>query len=935
MERAAEAGEGSLPDHPLRWFRCDTSDQLFRRQAGLAYASDGGEYTIRDPRYRIQPLLDDPGPITDSSEEGAQYSDGGREEGVAECIQEVLRDALEDIERLYREGIDVVCPDGKIRTGHPVFGAWLADYEEYYKLFTQKHMSCPVCEAYPEELDAFPTAEFAPRNSELVMKAQKRLKAMEDIKEEAQQKYQAAPPKSKEEANELRRWEEANEAVARTLGWFRAKQVLPVSNFLWSMPSASPKVLWNPDLLHTMDLGMIKHLIEWCFKFLDSYRPLAEVFDTLWLSVSPHPSIKRPNKTYRSIKQKTGMEFRNAARLLGTLMEATLASYEPPNDTAGAVMREFSDALDCTSTFLDFHLMAQYKSHTYKATGFDPSDITIDPKSSLSYLHNYLYRFHEKKDVFRQFRASKKVKAAAQEAGREAVFSEEILMLMNPQEAERERIAAPQKSKMAEREYLEQHSDFSFIKMHLTSHFSPTIPMFGTLPQFSSRFNEVLQKPYKGEFKKTNKNETAMDQVLRRLRHAEALAMKVAKLRLLLERDTGVLSKETKKDIRFWLECFASKKERDRSARICRDKLSPKSESSMRRRQREEERRRMEREFERLGRELDAGESQLVEGLDYESDDSESEAEDGQGQQSDDEPLEDFQGFDEEDGIDRRPTMVLRRRLANKTLAVTMKIEGKDTKIEVATVKDIEEALHIEGFTKAVMHHVKIQERRGGGLKSLEEYGDLTASLHLSLVIPRPVFQQGDTWEKQIVRCTAGMPFRKKKARSDFIAYRDERSNARSIIGQDQIARVLAFFALRLPPLTDAREDKGEVARFAAIRPMEFANVTASQRKRGVVIVAWHSSRKIDIIRIGCIQRPVCVIPIHPAQRPTFSTRYQRPDESNLYEHNQGFILNTRVDPETFNEYYYNFPERSRKRQPKDMGPSYSKSNLLGRREQS
>ncbi|RPA71058.1 hypothetical protein BJ508DRAFT_193366, partial [Ascobolus immersus RN42] len=50
-----------------------------------------------------------------------------------------------DLEALQRDGMEVVCPDGKVRIGHPYLTGWLADLVEYSKIFAINSRSCPVC----------------------------------------------------------------------------------------------------------------------------------------------------------------------------------------------------------------------------------------------------------------------------------------------------------------------------------------------------------------------------------------------------------------------------------------------------------------------------------------------------------------------------------------------------------------------------------------------------------------------------------------------------------------------------------------------------------------------------------------------------------------------------------------------------------------------
>ena len=74
-----------------------------------------------------------------------------------ENIQQVLATVLAELKTLWKTGIEVVCPDGKVRTGHPAVAGWFGDYPEYIKLFTAAYMSCPICLTPRNEMDAHST----------------------------------------------------------------------------------------------------------------------------------------------------------------------------------------------------------------------------------------------------------------------------------------------------------------------------------------------------------------------------------------------------------------------------------------------------------------------------------------------------------------------------------------------------------------------------------------------------------------------------------------------------------------------------------------------------------------------------------------------------------------------------------------------------------
>src|SRR5690606_7705621 len=215
--------------------------------------------------------------------------------------------------------------------------------------------------------------------------------------------------------------------------WFSEQRLRIVDNVLWWLPNASPAGVWKPDLLHTMDLGMVKHALEWMFNMLDEHgKGLPDLYDLTWMTISPHPAIAVPKKKYRSVKQWSGKEYRNAASIMLVVLEATLDPF-PADDIQQSV---FDKSMNCISALLNFNLMAQYKSHSF------PSDSTFTNgyralwhghsppalRDTVSYLQHYLALFHNTKDTYLKYRASKKDKKDA------AVFANGSVPAITPQE---------------------------------------------------------------------------------------------------------------------------------------------------------------------------------------------------------------------------------------------------------------------------------------------------------------------------------------------------------------------------------------------------------------------------------------------------------------------------------------------------------------------
>src|SRR5690606_19304107 len=194
------------------------------------------------------------------------------------------------------------CPDGRVRVCHPMLTGWLGDYPEYMKLFTTSYMSCPVCIAPRDQMDAHSSLPVTHRQvtaDDLHAKVKRHVE-VEVVKKQfkrTSKEYEVS--KIELEAIEL---------------WFSEQQLRIVDNVLWRLPNASPAGVWKPDLLHTMDLGMVKHALEWMFNMLDEHeKGLPDLYDLTWMTISLHPAIAVPKKKYRSVKQWSGKEYRNAS----------------------------------------------------------------------------------------------------------------------------------------------------------------------------------------------------------------------------------------------------------------------------------------------------------------------------------------------------------------------------------------------------------------------------------------------------------------------------------------------------------------------------------------------------------------------------------------------------------------------------------------------
>ena len=150
--------------------------------------------------------------------------------------------------------------------------------------------------------------------------------------------------------------------------------------------------------------------MDWVESFLKKHDRL-QGFDAVWKNLPHYPGFNRPRKAYREVSQWQGKELRALER---AILVALAASLGMPSITQ---QQPFHQALQCVRNLIDFHLMAQYRSHT---------------PETLDYMDAYLNEFHRMKHVFLEFRVSKRaaelmkdsVKQLREQHGQMATFSQ-------------------------------------------------------------------------------------------------------------------------------------------------------------------------------------------------------------------------------------------------------------------------------------------------------------------------------------------------------------------------------------------------------------------------------------------------------------------------------------------------------------------------------
>ena len=360
--------------------------------------------------------------------------------------------------------------------------AWIADHAENETLHGLKRMSCAKCEVPLERLG---------------------LDAREAHQTRDYQMYASVTQQY---------LDTGDEQLAASLS---AVGVKMDRNVFAGLSRVVVPLLFKPDILHNVYLGLFKHLMQWIEDFLKKHDR-QDLFDEVWKSLPPYPGFFVPKKAYREVTQWQGKEMRNLGRcILGVLASAlrrpTLAQQGP-----------FRNALRCVRALVDFSLMAQYQSHT---------------PETLRYMEQYLEAFHRYKGVFQEFRRSKKTRedADANDEQLRLELQRELKDAGPVTAAERRRRLDANRAQRANKreEILRSQSHFNFIKLHLLVHYCSHVRQFGNIPMYSTDIGELAHKvQIKEGYRHSNKND-ASRQILDFYGRVHAVSMRLLTLRTL------------------------------------------------------------------------------------------------------------------------------------------------------------------------------------------------------------------------------------------------------------------------------------------------------------------------------------------------------------------------------------------------------------------
>lgn len=219
-----------------------------------------------------------------------------------------MKQLLQPLVAAGRDGVEMVCADGRIRKVFPILAAYIGDHPEQCLVGCCAENRCPKCLVRADQRGE--NQKFAPR---------KQTQTKQTLHAQATDQY---PPE------------------------FIAEGLRPIFSPFWAdLPHTDIFACITSDILHQLHQGVFKdHLKKWCA----AIAGLVD-FDARFRSMPIFPGLRHFKSGISKIRQWTGADHKQLERVFigGLIGIAT----EPR-------------VLSAASSLIDFIYLAQYQSHT-------------------------------------------------------------------------------------------------------------------------------------------------------------------------------------------------------------------------------------------------------------------------------------------------------------------------------------------------------------------------------------------------------------------------------------------------------------------------------------------------------------------------------------------------------------------------------------------
>jgi len=214
-----------------------------------------------------------------------------------EVLNKVLRRVLHRLTVQHNSNAEsgyyiILCADGNIRCCKPDIAALIADCPEYSDLQHLERHVCVSCECPKNEL-----GDYVPPDKQHLWGDHNLYRTLSDANTKA--------------------------ADAQLL----PRHVHPEFNVFRHSPcivSHLPK----PDLLHTMQIGMLHHLQKLIFHCMKAHKRL-DKYNAIWLSVPAYHDLTPKSRSHEEVSQRNGMEMKEMSRYLLGVVTQSLRGGSP------------------------------------------------------------------------------------------------------------------------------------------------------------------------------------------------------------------------------------------------------------------------------------------------------------------------------------------------------------------------------------------------------------------------------------------------------------------------------------------------------------------------------------------------------------------------------------------------------------------------------
>ncbi|KAJ7911973.1 hypothetical protein B0H13DRAFT_2478875, partial [Mycena leptocephala] len=212
------------------------------------------------------------------------FSKANRSEAGYQLFHRCMRIMLEPLIEAGKEGVDMLCADGRMRRVYPILAAYIADYPEQCLVACCMENRCPKCVVDPKRRGM--PVNSALRDPEQTIKLMKK-------------RAQGLKPKE-----------------------FETQGLRPGDPFWKDLPHCDIFQCFTPDILHQLHKGVFKeHISSWATASLGGTEAAnEEEIDLRFRAMPSHPGLRHFKQGISLVSQWTGNEFKQMEKIfLGVL----------------------------------------------------------------------------------------------------------------------------------------------------------------------------------------------------------------------------------------------------------------------------------------------------------------------------------------------------------------------------------------------------------------------------------------------------------------------------------------------------------------------------------------------------------------------------------------------------------------------------------------